>query len=102
MTQKLIEVGYWYSKQEPHLPVPHENTDNLTQMEREFVCDYLRSRPIKNYFKGFSLCRICKGINGSTDRSDGTYIWPSGLIHYVRKHHVALPEEFVRKILTKL
>lgn len=27
--------------------------------------------------------------------SDGTWLWPEGLSHYVREHGVVLPEEFV-------
>lgn len=36
---------------------------------------------------------------GSADLSDGTYLWPEGLAHYVEKHHVRLPAEFVKHVL---
>jgi hypothetical protein len=47
-------------------------------------------------FMGYSTCRICgKHDNGNLELTDGTYIWPSGLEHYVREHAVRLPDEFV-------
>ncbi len=30
--------------------------------------------------------------------TDGTYAWPSDLAHYVKKHHVELPGEFVAHV----
>ncbi|KIE23733.1 mucin [Streptomyces sp. MUSC 125] len=30
--------------------------------------------------------------------TDGTWIWPIDLVHYVRRHHVALPHEFLDHI----
>ena len=36
--------------------------------------------------------------NGSGERSDGTYLWPEGLSHYVREHSVRLPQSVVQHI----
>ncbi|WP_043261548.1 hypothetical protein [Streptomyces sp. e14] len=30
--------------------------------------------------------------------TDGTWLWPTDLVHYVRRHHVALPPEFLDHI----
>jgi hypothetical protein len=32
---------------------------------------------------------------GDSDLTDGTWLWPQGLVHYVKIHGVALPDEFV-------
>jgi hypothetical protein len=32
---------------------------------------------------------------GSWDLSDGEWVWPQALAHYVQRHWVYLPEEFV-------
>jgi hypothetical protein len=32
---------------------------------------------------------------GCRDLTDGTWVWPEGLTHYVRVHHVALPASFL-------
>ena len=33
--------------------------------------------------------------NGSLELTDGTYVWPEGLAHYVEQHGVKLPGEFL-------
>src|SRR5262249_34367885 len=46
--------------------------------------------------RGTSWCRfLCDGGNGCCELSDGCWIWPEGLSHYVRDHHVRLPGEFI-------
>ena len=51
---------------------------------------------------GLSVCRVCGASNGYAEYSDGTYIWPSGLAHYVDQHDVRLPDEFVRHAVARL
>ncbi len=34
---------------------------------------------------------------GDSDLTDGTWLWPQGLVHYVEVHGVALPDEFLAK-----
>jgi hypothetical protein len=36
---------------------------------------------------------------GSGELSDGRYVWPEGLAHYVAEHGVRLPNEFVHHVL---
>jgi hypothetical protein len=40
---------------------------------------------------GFSVCRICGRQNGCSQRTDGRFVWPDGLSHYVREHGLSLP-----------
>jgi hypothetical protein len=48
---------------------------------------------------GYSPCRLCDNVtNGNLDLTDGSYLWPQGLAHYVRDHHVRLPAEFVAHV----
>lgn len=49
---------------------------------------------------GFSLCRICGCRNGGTELTDGVYVWPDGLAHYVTEHDVRLPDVFVQHVLS--
>ena len=37
--------------------------------------------------------------NGNLELTDGTFLWPEGLAHYVRDHDVRLPTAFVEHIL---
>jgi hypothetical protein len=34
-------------------------------------------------------------MNGFREQSDGVWLWPEGLAHYVEKHGIRLPDEFV-------
>jgi len=36
---------------------------------------------------------------GELEMSDGIYVWPDGLAHYIEEHNVRLPEEFVAHVL---
>ena len=38
---------------------------------------------------------------GSWDLTDGTWVWPEGLAHYIEAHGVILPEEFVDRALSR-
>ena len=35
---------------------------------------------------------------GPSEFSDGVWVWPEGLVHYVLEHAVRLPEEFLRHV----
>jgi hypothetical protein len=64
--------------------------------QRLLVFGYLQRGLFARGFLGWSKCRICGRPVGSEEWTDGMYIWPEGLSHYVGDHKVRLPEEFVR------
>ena len=72
-----------------------------TEIERwtnttiEHVAVYLDEHKPCNKYYGFSGCRICGQGLGSFERTDGTYIWPEKLSHYIREHKIMLPSEFI-------
>ena len=35
--------------------------------------------------------------NGDSELTDGVFVWPEGLAHYVAVHDVRLPEEFIER-----
>ena len=43
-------------------------------------------------------CRICGAQNGSLELTDGVFLWPEGLAHYVTAHAVRLPAAFVEHV----
>src|SRR5262245_41277400 len=49
--------------------------------------------------RGLSWCRFRCGVAnqemGCREFTDGEWVWPEGLTHYVRAHSVLLPEEFI-------
>lgn len=40
-----------------------------------------------------------KVVMGSRELTDGVYVWPEGLVHYIEKHNVRLPRQFVEHVL---
>ncbi|MFI5707785.1 hypothetical protein [Kribbella sp. NPDC051620] len=49
---------------------------------------------------GYSPCRLCDSTtNGSLELSDGVYVWPEGLKHYVSDHGLRPPRSFVEHVI---
>jgi hypothetical protein len=100
----MKKVGFWYSEYEPELPMPFAYSDNLNEEQRKSVIEYLENGKISASYLGFSHCRICNKNDfemGVSDLTDGEWVWPEGLSHYVKNHQVELPKEFIDKILNK-
>jgi len=102
MTQ-LIAIGFWADFTHSSWPDPKELVDqNIDARERQEVADYLARGIVHEVYRGWSYCRFCDEQNGSADLSDGTYLWPEGLAHYVREHDVWLPGQFTAHVATRL
>jgi hypothetical protein len=99
-TLKLI--GYWsdgdHDQDSPFI-TPHRLVDPpWAREDRPRVVQYLSQAPLVVHAGGFSLCRFGCGPNGGSEHSDGVWLWPEGLAHYVQHHDVRLPEEFLSHI----
>ncbi len=54
---------------------------------------YLDSGHVVGRHMGYSQCRCCgREVVGTCDLSDGEWVWPQGLSHYLREHGLPLPE----------
>ena len=96
----LTLIGYWRSKEAPMWPDPAEFVDHAwDEKERRLVGVYLSSGQVPWVAAGFSRCRLCDKPNGCAENTDGTYIWPEGLAHYIIDHDVRLPQIVVDHIL---
>jgi hypothetical protein len=89
----LTVIGLWSDRAEPYWPDPKDFVDaGWSAEERANVVKALRSGIEVKQFRGESTCRVCGRLNGSRELSDGRYLWPDGLAHYVGEHGVRLPE----------
>src|SRR5687768_18516628 len=89
---RLCLIGYWRSGD--GWPDPRDLIDgSWSDQERELVASYFEQGFVAWAFAGFSDCRLCGKLNGSAEFTDGVYLWPEGLAHYVREHSVKLPDE---------
>lgn len=87
-----------------HLPDPYDFMDpSWDATERATVVAYLRAGQLQVVWYGISKCRFRCGEQdmGAACLSDGTYVWPEGFAHYLEKHAVRPPEEFVLHVLRK-
>jgi len=104
-TPLIKMVGYWYSKFDKHYPYPRVLVDpNWYCNKRGKIIDYLNSGWTHTQWRGLSFCRFeCNPPAfemGSKCLTDGEWVWPEGLVHYIEKHNVQLPEEFIDTMRT--
>jgi len=102
---KLKQVGYWRESGLAGLldqrARPEDCVDeSWSRDERAAVLEYLHSRGrVHDLWMGYSQCRICGVENGCHDMTDGTYVWPSGYVHYIEQHGVKPPEHFIAHVV---
>ena len=101
----LRAVGYWRHPErgDHRFRHPIAFVDSEWDLEeRRLVAHHLRSGKRAIGWMGFSWCRFRCGVDdaemGASDFSDGLWIWPEGLAHYVLEHSVRLPEEFLHHV----
>ena len=96
-------VGFWSTWQDESKFIrPQFLVDeNWERENRQKIIDYLKSGSSCAQYLGWSWCRICKEENGYTDFTDGKWIWPEGLAHYIEEHNVRLPDKFVNHMRSK-
>lgn len=96
-------IGYWRSDRRPDLPDPADFIDSeIDDDRRGRLASYLNSGTLAAAFLGLSTCRLCGAENGSVEYTDGMYVWPEGLAHYVREHSVRLPTDVEAHIEARL
>jgi hypothetical protein len=106
MTEKkqLIGIGYWHSIYESDFPDPGNFVDKeWGKEEKERILRYLKSgRSMPYTAMGVSWCRFRCGVShlGAGEFTDGKYVWPEGLAHYIDKHEVRLPTDVVAFMLS--
>src|SRR5262245_55944011 len=100
-------IGLWTmaaDHPESHLDYPHPTSlvDCIWEaVRRDRIVAYLRGGHTRVRFMGSSFCRFdnCnhdqRDTLGSTDLTDGQWIWPKGLSHYMADHGIRLPDAFV-------
>lgn len=107
INQPLKAIGYWSPSWEwgsaPDQDFPDPRLlvrRGWRKKERRQILAYLNSGHEHAGYAGYSYCRFwfCwtpHRFMGDFDLTDGVWVWPQGLAHYVRRHSVSLPDEFV-------
>ena len=98
---ELILIGYWRGDGVKGWPDPADFVDpGWDSDERDQLVDYLGRGFVVRACMGYSPCRVCGDDNGSLELSDGVYVWPEGLVHYLSEHAVRPPDVFVEHVLS--
>ena len=100
---ELILIGYWRGEHAVGWPDPSAFVDvTWDELERDLVARYLGRGFVVRAYMGYSPCRVCGCNNGCLELSDGVYVWPEGLAHYLVDHGVRPPEPFVSHVLSRI
>ena len=102
MNSNLIGIGYWFSYDQPNLPDP----GTLVKIDFDpnhinHIIYLLENAKTMSFSQmGFSWCRFrCGSLNmGNREMTNGKYIWPQGLVHYVKEHKIILPFDFLESL----
>eukprot|EP01138_Halocafeteria_seosinensis_P001247 gb/GECG01001277.1/.p1 GENE.gb/GECG01001277.1/~~gb/GECG01001277.1/.p1 ORF type:complete len:112 (+),score=5.12 gb/GECG01001277.1/:1-336(+) len=87
---ELQPVGYWGDG--TTLPDPTRFQEGFADDSlRLLVVEYLKKAPLESIELGYSWCRFssCTAshkVLGCCNMTDGVFVWPEGLYHYVRDH----------------
>jgi hypothetical protein len=96
-------IGYWKNDWKHSLPDPADFVDaDWDAAEREKVIAHLKSGITMPYAAGGkSWCRFgCTKVDmGNMELTDGVYLWPQGLVHYLEYHDLRLPHPVTQHML---
>lgn len=95
--KRLEVLGWWFNEHAPTgLPRPQLLIAPMEPSQRAAVASYLRAGKALVRHDEPSHCRFQCGETemGRADLTDGTFVWPEGLVHYVERHDVRLPDRF--------
>ena len=97
-------IGYWIeSLLDTDYYPPQEFVGELPLLTRAKIAGYLDKGMVYEVYRGISWCRFFCRVQsmGNSELTDGYWVWPAGLSHYVRDHGVVLPSEFLDHIESK-
>ena len=101
--KRLEVLGWWFNDDAPTgLPRPQLLLGGMTATARAAVASYLRAGKVLVRYPEPSHCRFACGEPdmGRADLTDGTFVWPDGLVHYIERHDVRAPDRFLAHVTT--
>jgi len=99
MTRKITWIGTWWDSDNPNCPKVWDHIDEDWGKDTRAVvsthleqCGFIVDAPLD----GYSFCRLCdERLYQGFVRTDGMFMWRTGLSHYVQKHSLRLPQPFI-------
>lgn len=101
----LDPIGFWRISEDESVDGsdkrPWPQFHGARNIDRSMELTFMRNGFIESYEFGYHVCRVC-GLQskdtGCVSLTDGFFVWPEGLVHYVEVHNVVLPQEFLDHI----
>lgn len=93
--KELIKIGFWWDDNEEDSLYPKVEQfigNSLGVLKKKKIVAYLKKGRFVNQYLGFSECRICGKRNGNSEFTDGRFLYPEGLLHYIIEHNIRIPE----------
>src|SRR5262245_57557729 len=95
-------IGFWHSPYggQEELPDPTALVCPgwIEFGKKKRLIAYLKGATYETW-RGLSHCRFRCGVDdremGFRDYTDGLWVWPEGLYHYIENHDVRLPDDFI-------
>ena len=90
-------IGRWISSlNDSEYPPPHELVGEYDRTIQQKIVDRLNNGHVLHVYRGFATCLFrCNYSEAYTKRTDGHWVWPCDLAHYVETHSVLVPPEFI-------
>ena len=99
-TQPRFAIGIRGSEATPELPLPEDLIDDGHDADvRSLVARYFAYGTLRVSRPGEVPCRLCSETFPDVEVTDGEYVWPITLAHYVEQHSVRLPDHVERYVL---
>lgn len=97
-------IGYWHRDPKyGSISMPHPGhfiVPDWDPEQKEKVAQYLRNGKTLISWRGPSSCRLCfTHVDGYRCFTDGEWVWPEGLVHYIEEHNVRPPQDFIDKAI---
>ena len=96
-----MNIGYWRDKENSKENLPWPTEGKLSLETKHNIVKYLNEGKTHASWKGWSTCRICGKMNGSTCLKNGKFVYPSGYAHYIIDHNIMPDLDLLAEILTK-
>jgi hypothetical protein len=95
----LRAVGYFSNGGGGRLPDVRSQIDSFWEPQRKpRILIYLRNGAVFENRPGTTRCLLCPSDLPQRDLTDGVWLWPEGLAHYVEKHNVRVPDGMVAQM----
>ncbi len=91
-------IGYWKSDNHPTFIDPKYIMGTWREEKRASIIAYLQSGRIFCDHLQLEQCIICKYETKRIDLTDGLWIWPSILVHYIQEHNILMPPDVEKEL----